>query len=137
MAPSRPGRTRTAPPRRPDQAPFRGRYLSHTLFGATGLVYVFLGFLVLEMVWALGSGPADWSRIQATLASSAMIAIHAVCFVSVIFVGVRFFRLFPKAQPPRLGPAKPPPGPVILAVLYAAWIGVSVVLAAILAGGLL
>ena len=106
------------------------------LFGLTGLVYVFLGFLVLEMVWALGSGPAEWSRIQATLASAPMIAIHGVCFVSVIFVGVRFFRLFPKAQPPRLGPAKPPPGPVILATLYAAWIGASVVFAAILAGGL-
>jgi len=59
-----------------------------------------------------------------------------VALASVLFVGVRFFRLFPKAQPPRIGPAKPPPGPVIHGMLYAVWIGVTVVFAAILAGGL-
>ena len=53
-----------------------------------------------------------------------------------IFVGIRFFRLFPKSQPARIGPAKPPPGPVILAGLYVAWIGVTLLYSAILAGGL-
>ncbi|UCE85319.1 MAG: hypothetical protein JSU66_13355 [Deltaproteobacteria bacterium] len=137
MAPSRPGRTRTAPPQRPDQAPFGGRYRSHTLFGATGFVYLLLGLLALEAVWALGGGSASWSGFQASLASPFMIAIHAISFVSVIFVGVRFFRLFPKAQPPRLGPVRPPPAPVIIAALYAVWIGASVLFAAILAGGIL
>ena len=59
-----------------------------------------------------------------------------LALVSVIFVGVRFFRFFPKAQPPRIGPLKPPPQPVILGTLYAVWVGATVVFGAILAGGL-
>ena len=55
----------------------------------------------------------------------------------VLFVGVRFFRFFPKAQPPRIGPAKPPPPGVIHAGLYLAWIAITLVFAAILAGGVL
>ncbi len=136
MAPLRPGRTRTAPPQRPAKSPFRGNYGVHTLFGASGLVYVLLGLLVLESVWALGSGPEAWSRMQGVYERPFMIALHAICLASVVFVGVRVFALFPKAQPPRIGPAKPPPRPVILALLYAAWIGVGGAFAAILLGGI-
>jgi fumarate reductase subunit C len=70
------------------------------------------------------------------LSNPLYIAFHALGLVSVLFVGVRFFRLFPKAQPPRIGPLKPPPGPVISVGLYGAWIGVTVLLSAILAGGI-
>jgi fumarate reductase subunit C len=59
-----------------------------------------------------------------------------VAFAAVIFVGVRFFSLFPKAQPPRIGPAKPPPRPVLHAMLIAVWIGVTLLFALILSGGL-
>ena len=63
-----------------------------------------------------------------------MIAFHVLGLVSVIFVGVRFFSFFPKAQPPRIGPLKPPPAQVILGGLYAAWIGLTLLFGAILAG---
>ena len=102
MAPSRPGRTRTAPPRMPREYPMQGRYRAYTLFDATGVVYLLF---------------------------------HALALASVVFVGVRFFRLFPKAQPPKLGPAKPPPQPVILAMLYAVWLGATLALGVVLAGG--
>ena len=36
----------------------------------------------------------------------------------------------------RIGPLKPPPRPLIHAGLYAAWIGITVLFSAILAGGL-
>ena len=62
------------------------------------------------------------------------IAFHVLCLVSVVFVAVRFFRLFPKAQPAAIGPLKPPPGNVIHATLYVVWIGVTVVMTALLAG---
>jgi fumarate reductase subunit C len=135
MTPARPGRTRTAPPLLPDQFPMQGRYRAYTLFDLTGAVYLALGFVVLRVVWALGSGPDAWSALQASFASPLWIAFHAFALLCVCFVGVRFFRLFPKSQPPRIGPAKPPPRPVILAMLYVVWIGVTVALAAILAGG--
>ena len=107
MAPSKPGPTRTAVPLRPRQFPFGGRYAAYTLFDATGLVYLLVGFVALRAVWALGSGPAAWQEIQRQFQHPLYVAFHVLCLVSVVFVAVRFFRLFPKAQPPRIGALKP------------------------------
>ena len=137
MRSEQPSPTRTAPPVMPHQFPMGGRYRAYTLFDATGLVYLLLGFIAIRVIWALGSGPEAWIDMQRQLSNPLYVAFHALALVSVLFVGVRFFRLFPKAQPPRIGPAKPPPAPVITAGLYGAWIGVTVVFSAILAGGLL
>jgi fumarate reductase subunit C len=136
MSPSQPGRTRTAPPQMPAQFPMSGRYLTYTLFGATGLLYLLCGFGALRAVWMLGSGPTAWEAFQREYATAPLIAIHVICFAAVIFVGVRFFSLFPKAQPAKIGPAKPPPRPILHAGLYAAWIVVSGGLALIMAGGI-
>jgi fumarate reductase subunit C len=135
MAPPRPGRTRTAPPRMPREYPMQGRYRAYTLFDATGVIYLLLGLLALRLVWALGSGEGDWSAAMRALANPLYLLFHALALVSVIFVGVRFFRLFPKAQPPKIGPLAPPPQPLIVAGLYSAWIGVTLVLTVVLAGG--
>jgi len=136
MAASKPGRTRTAPPRMPPEFPMRGRYRAYTLFDATGLVYLLLGLLALRLAWALGDGEAAWSAAMAGFRNPLYLAFHALALVSVLFVGVRFFRLFPKAQPPKLGPLEPPSAPVILGGLYGAWIAVTLLLGAILAGGI-
>ncbi len=134
MEPSKPGRTRTAPPQLPDQFPFAGRYRAYTLFDWTGLLYLMLGFFVLFAVWALGSGEQAWESVLARYQSKLYIGFHAIALLGVIFVGVRFFGFFPKAQPPRIGPVKPPPQVVILGMLYTAWIGVAGLMALILAG---
>jgi fumarate reductase subunit C len=136
MAPPRPGATRTAPPQAPDGWYRQPRMRSYLLFDATGAVYLLLGFLALRAVWALGSGAPAWQAVLASFANPLYLAFHALSLAAVVFVGVRFFRLFPKAQPPRIGPAKPPPRPLIQAGLYAAWIGVTLLFVAILAGGL-
>jgi fumarate reductase subunit C len=108
----------------------------YLLFDATGLIYYMIGFLVLRQIWALGNGPEAWNAAMEQLTSPLYIAFHVITLLSLVFVGVRFFRLFPKAQPPRIGPAKPPPGGVIQAMLYLVWIGVTVLMVAILAGGI-
>jgi fumarate reductase subunit C len=136
MAPTRPGRTRTAPPMMPDQFPLSGRYLTYTLFGATGALYLLAGLVALRAIWALGTGRAAWQSMQAQLSNPLYVLFHAVTLAAVIFVGVRFFRLFPKAQPAKIGPAKPPPRPILHALLYVAWIAVSGTFALILAGGI-
>ena len=135
MAPSKPGRTRTAPPQLPDRFPFGGRYLAYTLFDLTGVLYLLLGFMVLCAVWSLGSGEVIWNAVLDRHRSALYIGFHAIALVGVIFVGIRFFGFFPKAQPPRIGPLKPPPKPVILVALYALWIGVTVCMGIVLAGG--
>ncbi len=136
MKPHRPGRTRTAAPRMPNQFPFSGRYLAYVLFDATGLVYLLLGGLILRVVWALGDGRSSWESMITSFENPIYVAFHVLSLVCVVFVAVRFFRLFPKAQPPRIGPAKPPPQPVILGMLYVAWIAIAGGLAFVLAGGI-
>lgn len=134
MQPSTPGRTRTAPPMRPDGFPSATRYRNYLLFDATGITYLLVGFVTLRVVWALGSGPAAWQAMQEQLRHPLYLAFHVLVLASVIFVGLRFFRLFPKAQPAHIGPAKPPPAPVIQAVLYGAWIAVTAALVLVLGG---
>ena len=134
MQPARPGRTRTAPPQMPDQFPFQGRYRAYTLFDLTGAVYLVMGFVMLRVVWALGSGARPWEVLVGSFASPVWIAFHGIALVCVCFVGARFFRLFPKAQPPRIGPVKPPPRIVIYAMLYAVWAGVTLLFVMILGG---
>ena len=136
MTPSRPGRTRTAPPQAPTGWFTQPRMFRYLLFDATGLVYLLCGIGALRAVWLLGSGPTAWERFLRDYATAPMILLHVICLAAVIFVGVRFFRLFPKSQPAKIGPAKPPPRPIIHAALYAVWIAVSGTLALIMAGGL-
>ena len=137
MTPSQPGRTRTAPPQAPSGWYTQPRMLKYLLFDATGIVYLLVGFVALRVVWALGSGDAAWAELMLQLQNPLYIAFHALAFVCVVFVAVRFFSLFPKSQPAHIGPAKPPPQPLILAGLYAAWIGVTLVVTAVLAGWVL
>ena len=93
-----------------------------------------IGGVVLRAAWALGKGPDAWNALLASFAHPVYLVFHALALVSVIFVGVRFFRLFPKAQPARIGPLKPPPRALLHAGLYAAWIGVTAALLAVLGG---
>jgi fumarate reductase subunit C len=134
MTPQRPASTRSAPPQLPDDFWTQPRMLTYLLFDATGIVYLLVGLLVLRVAWALGSGKPAWEALLAQFANPLYVAFHLLALLSVLFVGVRFFRLFPKSQPARIGPAKPPPRPVLHAMLYAAWIGVTLVLLALLGG---
>jgi fumarate reductase subunit C len=136
MSPARPGRTRTAPPQAVSGWYTQPRMLKYLLFDATGIVYLLVGFVALRVIWALGSGPDAWAEMQRQLANPLYLAFHALALVSVVFVAVRFFSLFPKSQPARIGPAKPPPQPLILAGMYAAWLGVTLAVVAILSGAI-
>ena len=134
MAPSRPGPTRTAPPQLPDTFWSTSRMRTYLLFDASGIVYLLIGGVVLRAAWALRDGPEAWAALMESFRHPGYLAFHLLALVAVIFVGVRFFRLFPKAQPARLGPAKPPPRPVLHAMLYAAWIGATAAMLAVLGG---
>ena len=136
MAPPTPGRTRTAPPQMPASWWGSKRIVTYLLFDATGIIYFLVAFLGISIISALGQGPEVWNASMMRLENPIYIAFHALCLISVIFVGVRFFRLFPKSQPPTIGPLKPPPGPVIHGMLYVVWIGITALMTAILAGGI-
>jgi len=137
MTPHAPGRTRTAPPQIPSSWWWSSsRMRAYLAFDLTGVVYFIVALQALRLVWALGDGSDTYARATAALQNPIYVVWHVFALLCVIGVGVRFFRLFPKAQPARLGPLKPPPRPLIHAGLYAVWIGVTVLFGAILAGGL-
>ncbi len=134
MTPHRPGSTRTAAPQVPDTFWSQPRMRTYLLFDATGIPYLMLGLIVLRVAFALGRGPEAWQALMQDFSNPLYLVFHGIALISVIFVGVRFFRLFPKAQPARLGPIKPPPRPVLHAGLYAAWIAVTLALLVVLGG---
>ena len=105
MTPRKPGRTRTAPPQVPDDFWTQPRMLTYLLFDATGTVYMLVGLVVLRVAWALAGGAEKWNALLESFASPGYLIFHAIALVSALFVGVRFFRLFPKAQPAHIGPA--------------------------------
>jgi fumarate reductase subunit C len=126
--------TRTAPPQRPDDFWSQPRMRTYLLFDATGIVYLLVGFVALRVAWALAAGPEAWQALMRSFGRPGYLAFHALALVSALFVGVRFFRLFPKAQPARIGPARPPPRPVLHGLLYVAWAGVTLALLVVLGG---
>jgi fumarate reductase subunit C len=137
MKPRKAGPTRTAPPRPPDRFPFRGRYLPYILFGSCGIFFLLSGLILLRMVWALGDGAADWQQVLADFARPGYLVYHALAFVGLVWFTLRFFRLFPKTQPPRIGPAPRPPDAFFAVALNGAFVVVSAALVAVLWGAVL
>jgi len=136
MAPPTPGATRTAPPQQPSTWWTAPRIRNYLLFDATGVVYLLAGFVALRMFNALGRGPEAWNAAVESLSHPLYILFHLISLFSVVFVAVRFFGLFPKSQPRMIGSVKAPPAIVFLVGLYGAWIAVTLILGAIMAGGL-
>jgi len=134
MTPRKPGSTRTAPPQVPDDFWTQSRMRTYLLFDATGIVYLLVGLVALRVAWALAGGAPAWDALLQSFASPGYVIFHLLALISAIFVGARFFRLFPKAQPAQIGPVKPPPPAVLHALLYAAWGGITLVLLAVFGG---
>ncbi len=137
MRPSRPGPTRTAPPRMPDQFWTRGRYRGYIAFGACGFFLLALGLLLLRAVWVLGSGdPAAWERLLAGYANPLYLVFHFVSLLALIWFGLRFFRVFPKTQPPKIGPFPRPPDVFFAVALNGAFVATTALGVALLWGAL-
>jgi fumarate reductase subunit C len=123
-----------ADPRPPDRFPVGGRYLSYVLFGACGGLLMLSALIVLRAVWALGEGEGAWQELLGQLASPAYVIYHVIAFVGIVWFTLRFFRLFPKTQPPKIGPAPRPPDAFFAVALNGAFAVVTAALAAVLWG---
>lgn len=137
MRPSRPGRTRTSDPRPPDLFWRRGHYLGYVAFGACGVLLYAVGFGMLRAAWALGEhDPAAWAAHLESFRAPGWILFHVLELVALTWFTLRFFRLFPKTQPPRLGRFARPPDTFFAFVLNGAF-AVATLLAALVLGGAL
>ncbi len=137
MRPSQPGPTRTADPRPPDKFPGRGNYLGYVLFGSCGVFLLLSSILVLRIVWALAAGEAAWNDLMAQFQNPIYVAYHVLAFVGLVWFTLRFFSLFPKTQPAKIGPAPRPPDAFFAVALNGAFAVVTAALAAILWGAVL
>lgn len=136
MRPHRPGPTRTAPPRPPDLFPSRGRYRSYIAFGSCGVFLMISAFYVLSSVWALGNGEAAWNANLAAYRNPLSLIYNLAALIGLVWFTLRFFRLFPKTQPSRIGPAKRPPEAVFALVLNGAFAVVSLLVVLVLWGAI-
>jgi len=128
------GATRTAPPRPPDNFPSRGNYLSYIAFGACGFFLVTGAVFILEVVWAVGSSSAAWTALQSALRHPIAIVFNLVSFIAMFWFALRLFRVFPKTQPPKIGPAPRPPDVVFAVALNGAFVVVTLFLVLVLGG---
>lgn len=137
MRSSRPGATRSAPPRMPDLYPLRGRYLPYIAFGSCGLLLLLVGFGILRGVWVLGEhDPGAWRAHLESYRHPLALLFHLVALLAISWFGLRMIRLFPKTQPPRIGPLKSPPGPVLLFGLRTAFVLSGFLVALVLGGAI-
>jgi fumarate reductase subunit C len=137
MKPSAPPLTRTADPRPPDHFPTRGNYLGYVAFGATGVLMWLGAFGVLRALRALGAGEEAWNAMQADLQHPLYIVFHAFLFVGLTWFALRFFRVFPKTQPPKMGPFPRPSDAFFAVALNGAFVVVTLAIALILGGAIL
>ena len=136
MAPRKKGPTRTAPPMMPSSWWSAPRIRIYLLFGATGLVYLLAGFLVLRLAWALGSNPMAWQSAFAGLSNPLYVVFHLILLVSVLGVGIRaFVRMMPKMQP-RGGPLPVLPPAVVRGAIVGLWAGITLFMVLVLSGAI-
>ena len=134
MRPKTPGATRVADPRPPDGFPSSGNYLPYLLFGSCGAFLLLTGLIAIEFMWAIAGGEAKYDAFMARIHGGAYQAYFWIALVALIWFTVRFFRLFPKTQPFRMGPFKRPPDAVMLVGLLGAFVVLNLAVALILGG---
>ncbi len=137
MKPSQPGPTRTAPPRMPNNFPGRGNYLGYVAFGMCGFILYAVSFLMLRVVWALGDGERSWNLLMESFKNPIYILFHVFALVALTWFALRFFRLFPKTQPPSLGPFPRPPDAFFSVALNGGFVLISALVIAVLWGAVL
>ena len=106
-------------------------------FIARELTCIFVGafaLLTLDMVRALGQGPAAYAAFAARMGTTAYIAFSLVAFAAVLYHAVTFFRLVPTTVVVRLGGERVPDG-AIAGAHFALWAVASLVVAFIVLGG--
>ena len=136
MRPSTPGPTRTADPRPPDHFPGKGNYFGYIAFGLGSSLMLLVSWSILRTVQALAAGEAAFRSLMESFAHPLYLLFHAICFVWLVWVALRFFSLFPKTQPFRMGPFQRPSDGVLVTGLYAIFAVATLVVSAILAGAI-
>ena len=136
MRPATPGPTRTADPRPPDKFPTKGNYFAYIAFGLGSSVMLLVSLNILRTVWALMEGEAAYRSLMASFGHPLYVAFHTLAFLWLVWVALRFFSLFPKTQPFRIGPFRRPPDGVLVGGLYAIFAAATLLVAAILTGAI-
>jgi len=137
MKPSAAPPTRTADPSPPDHFPGRGNYLSYVAFGATGILMWLAAFQVLRAIQALGAGEEAWNALLASFRHPAYVVFHAFLFVGLTWFALRFFQVFPKTQPPRMGPFARPSDTFFAVALNGVFVAVTLLICLVLGGAIL
>jgi succinate dehydrogenase subunit C len=110
---------------------------SYTGFVLRELTSVFVAFFALVLLWqirALGQGPEAYARVLTRLRSPLFVTLDVLALVFVLFHSITWFNLAPKAMVVRLR-GKRVPDLLVAGANYAAWVVLSVAVAAVLLRG--
>jgi fumarate reductase subunit C len=104
---------------------------SYRSFAAREFTAIFAGafsLFLLVFLFSLSRGPAAYERLLGWLDSQGAVAVFAVVLVAMLYHTVTWFQLTSRVQIVRLG-RYVVPRRIVVAALFAAWIGASVIVA--------
>jgi fumarate reductase subunit C len=107
---------------------------AYTTFVLRELTSVFVALFAVVLLWqlrALTQGPEAYGRFLARLETPLFLALHVVAFLFVLFHAITWFNLAPKAMVLRVR-GRRVPDRVVVGSNYAAWLVLSVIVAAVL-----
>lgn len=112
----------------------RWPYLKFILRELSSVFVAWFVIMTLLQIDALRRGPADYMEFQEWLRNPVVIALNIISFFFVIFHGVTWFNLAPKAMAIRAG-GRRVPAVLIAGPNYIAWVAISAAVAWLLLRG--
>jgi len=110
------------------------RYASFVLRELTSVFVALFALVLLALVRSLAAGPEAYARFQARLAAPAVLALHALVLLFLLFHSITWFNLAPKAIVLRIR-GKRVPDWAVAGANYAAWLVLSAAVAAVMLRG--
>jgi len=110
---------------------------SYAAFMLRELTSVFVAFFAIVLLWqvrSLAEGPEAYSRVMARLQTPLFLALDVLAFLMILFHMVTWFNVAPAAMVVRVR-GKRIPDWALAGSHYAAWVLLSIVVAAILLRG--
>jgi fumarate reductase subunit C len=109
-------------------------YALFVLRELTSVAVAFFALMLLALIRAVAAGPEAYARFQAKLQSPLFLVLDGIALALVLFHTVTWFNVAPKALVVRIGGRRVPDA-LVAGTHYAAWLGLSGVVAYVLLRG--
>jgi fumarate reductase subunit C len=104
----------------------KGAYAKFIVRELTSLAVAYTVLALLALIWALGRAEAAYERLLSWMSQPAVVALHALVFLALLYHTITWLNLAPRALVVRMGKRRVPDW-VVVAVHYLAWAAASAI----------